>query len=111
MHGEAVVFAENAGMWHLICPDETSSVFAIASRSQSFPPQIGNERHYLVEGGPTGFYRYFIVAVRGKFPRTLRDHLRAANPLTQAKLDVIADMILSGDVIYAVSGATMRVTN
>lgn len=110
MRGEAVVFAETAGMWHVIRPSEDNSVFAISGRSQTFPPQADNERHYLVEGGPTGFYRYFVIAVRGKFPRTLRDHLQAANPLTQPKLDVIADMILSSEMTYAVSRATLRVT-
>lgn len=111
MRGEAVVFAENAGMWHVIRPNEDSSVFAVSGQTHSFPPQTGNEQHYLVEGGPTGFYRYFFVAVRGKLPRTLYGHLQAANPLTQAKLDVVADMILSGETTYVVSGATLRITN
>lgn len=111
MHGEAIIFAENAGMWHTIRPHEEGSTFRISGRKQSFPPQTDDEEHFLVESGPTGFYRYFVVAVRGKFSRTLRDHLHSANPLSQAKLDVIADMILSAEEAYVVSGTTLRVTS
>lgn len=110
MNGEAVVFAENAGSWHIIPADENSPTFSISGRSKSFPPYLNDERAFLLENGPTGFYRYFLVGVRGKFTRTLRDHLHSANPLTQPKLDVIADMILSGDGAFAVLGATIRVT-
>lgn len=111
IHGEAVIFAETAGMWYIIPPNADNSTFLVTGKAHLFPPQTDTGRCYLVEGGPIGFYRYYFVGVRGKFSRALRDHLKAANPLTQAKLDIIADLILSNEAPWVVSGATLRVTN
>ncbi len=109
LNGQAVVFAENAGVWHILTPNAENAVFPISGRTVIFPPKLDTEHSYLKEGGPAGFYRYFLVGVRGKFSDTLRDHLSAANPLTQPKLDLLGDLMTSVDTHCIVMGATLSV--
>ena len=108
-NGEVVVIVEHNGEWHINHLDGENSTYQITGSDFALPLSNNGGQIYLKEEGPSGFYRYFVLAKQGTFTRTFRTQLNSANPLTQPQLDFIADMFAKFSVPTAVLGTTLRV--
>jgi len=109
LNGQAVIFVESVGKWEILGFTKDTPIIPVSGRTSTFPPQSDEGVAFFEEMGPAGFYRYLVIGMRGKFSDTLHDHLLSAQPLTQAKLDLIGDMLMYAEAQCTVLSATLLV--
>lgn len=94
--GELCLIAEKDGEWRVISlrPGERT-IMAGHGKQTIPPPKEDGRKNPLKEKELPGYYRYFLIARRGRFDDTLRHSIAQANPLTSTELDILGNHLLS----------------
>lgn len=108
-NGEALIMAEHNNEWHLLKTGLGNTIARFSGPTVFLPGKVEENESFLKENGPPGFYRYFVLATKGAFPREFREITRSSNPLTQSQLDRMAEVFRKIEGKTIVLGTTLRV--
>lgn len=92
--GEGFLVAEHRDEWHVLALSGNERGFQFAAGAFVVPPPRNGKSLYLIEKKNTGYYRYFVIALRGRLLDSLRHQIHRANPYSQSELDLLASIIL-----------------
>jgi hypothetical protein len=94
--GELCLIAEKDGEWRIISLRPNERTIMAGHGEQTIPPpKEDGSKNPLKEKQAPGYYRYFLIARRGKFDETIRHSIAQANPFTTAELDILGNHLLS----------------
>lgn len=109
--GQAILLAELEGVWHLIKPNGTDVVLNTVERRLLLPQAQQGNPVYLVERGPVGFYRYYLIVKRGTFSREERERIHALDTSSLSELDGLAVQLLEGQKFLSVHEVSVTVVD
>jgi len=94
--GELCLIAEKDGEWRIIELRSKERTIMADRGTVVLPPfKEDGRKNPLKERTVIGFYRYFLIARRGKFDVTLRQDLSQVNPFSQIALDMLGDQLIA----------------
>lgn len=94
--GEGLLVAQFQGSWHILDLAGTGSRILKLQRqsdgSVRFPGRTNRIDHFFCEYDGTGSYRFVFILVSGRFDDAVRSQIRGTNPLSDTKLNQLADL-------------------
>ena len=94
--GELCLIAEKDGEWRVISLRSGERTIMASHGEQVIPPpKEDGRRNPLKEKETPGYYRYFLIARRGRLDETIRHTISQANPFKTTELDILGSHLLS----------------